>query len=146
MLLYTSDPNLVILAWMGDDKFMIAIHISQLSWQSASLWPNWLIRILITATITFTIFQLWAHKPWMKYVLGMLLAKTMPQWIKIIFFYFKQIANPRDKNSSSSMFTWPSSELNSQVAMFMGPVGPRWAPCWPHKPCYQGLFTEYQCS
>ena len=20
----------------------------------------------------------------------------------------------------------------------MGPIGPRWAPCWPHKPCYQG--------
>ena len=20
----------------------------------------------------------------------------------------------------------------------MGPVGPRWAPCWPHEPCYQG--------
>ena len=20
----------------------------------------------------------------------------------------------------------------------MGPTGPRWAPCWPHKPCYQG--------
>ena len=19
-----------------------------------------------------------------------------------------------------------------------GPVGPRWAPCWPHEPCYQG--------
>ena len=20
----------------------------------------------------------------------------------------------------------------------LGPVGPRWAPCWPHKPCHQG--------
>ena len=20
----------------------------------------------------------------------------------------------------------------------LGPVGPRWAPCWPHQPCYQG--------
>ena len=20
----------------------------------------------------------------------------------------------------------------------LGPVGPRWAPCWPHGPCYQG--------
>ena len=20
-----------------------------------------------------------------------------------------------------------------------GPVGPRWAPCWPHEPCYQGV-------
>ena len=38
---------------------------------------------------------------------------------------------------------------NTQIAKFMeltrahlGPVGPRWAPCWPHEPCYQGLhFT-----
>ena len=20
----------------------------------------------------------------------------------------------------------------------LGPTGPRWAPCWPHEPCYQG--------
>ena len=20
----------------------------------------------------------------------------------------------------------------------MGPVGPRWAPCWPHEPCHLG--------
>ena len=33
----------------------------------------------------------------------------------------------------------------SQIAKFrgqhgahLGPVGPRWAPCWPHEPCYQG--------
>ena len=33
----------------------------------------------------------------------------------------------------------------SHIAMFMRPtwahlcpVGPRWAPCWPHEPCYQG--------
>ena len=33
----------------------------------------------------------------------------------------------------------------AQIANFMGPtwahlgpVGPRWAPCWPHEPCYQG--------
>ena len=24
----------------------------------------------------------------------------------------------------------------------LGPVGPRWAPCWPHEPCYQGK-AEY---
>ena len=22
----------------------------------------------------------------------------------------------------------------------LGPVGPRWTPCWPHEPCYQGVF------
>ena len=30
----------------------------------------------------------------------------------------------------------------------MGPtwVGPRWAPCWPHEPCYQGLYVEAAIS
>ena len=35
-----------------------------------------------------------------------------------------------------------------QIAKFMGqhgahlgPVGPRWAPCWPHESCYQGPLT-----
>ena len=35
----------------------------------------------------------------------------------------------------------------TQIARFMGPtwahlgpVSPRWAPCWPHKPCCQGRF------
>ena len=23
----------------------------------------------------------------------------------------------------------------------LGPVGPRWAPCWPHEPCYQGSYV-----
>ena len=31
-----------------------------------------------------------------------------------------------------------------QIAKFMGPtwgpLGSSWAPCWPHEPCYQGLF------
>ena len=26
-----------------------------------------------------------------------------------------------------------------QHGAHLGPVGPRWAPCWPHEPCYQGL-------
>ena len=26
----------------------------------------------------------------------------------------------------------------------MVPTGPRWAPCWPHEPCYQGGLTSLQ--
>ena len=26
-----------------------------------------------------------------------------------------------------------------QHGAHLGPVGPRWAPCWPHEPCYQGM-------
>ena len=25
----------------------------------------------------------------------------------------------------------------------LGPTGPRWAPCWPHEPCYQGILGVY---
>ena len=29
-----------------------------------------------------------------------------------------------------------------QHGAHLGPVGPRWAPCWPHEPCYQGSYTR----
>ena len=29
-----------------------------------------------------------------------------------------------------------------QHGAHLGPVGPRWAPCWPHEPCYQGLLAS----
>ena len=25
---------------------------------------------------------------------------------------------------------------------YLGPGGPRWAPCWPHEPCYQGTYSD----
>ena len=44
--------------------------------------------------------------------------------------------------------------ISTQIAKFMGPtwghlghVGPRWAPCWSHEPCYQGsLFWLHKLS
>ena len=34
-----------------------------------------------------------------------------------------------------------------QHGAHLGPVGPRWAPCWPHEPCYQGCsaFICHSC-
>ena len=29
-----------------------------------------------------------------------------------------------------------------QHGAHLGPVGPRWAPCWPHEPCYLGIFIS----
>ena len=29
-----------------------------------------------------------------------------------------------------------------QLGAHLGPIGPRWTPCWPHEPCYQGMFEE----
>ena len=33
-----------------------------------------------------------------------------------------------------------------QHGAHLGPVGPRWAPCWPHEPCYQGYDLIQCCS
>ena len=30
-----------------------------------------------------------------------------------------------------------------QYGALLGPVGPRWTPCWPHEPCYQGILAKY---
>ena len=37
--------------------------------------------------------------------------------------------------------------VHTQIARFMWPtwgrpVVPRWAPCWPHEPCYQGIYLK----
>ena len=34
---------------------------------------------------------------------------------------------------------WQSSW--GQHGIHLGPVGPRWTPCWPHEPCYEGRFV-----
>ena len=38
---------------------------------------------------------------------------------------------------------WQGS--SGQYGAHLGPVGPRWAPCWPHEPCYHGcsLYTYF---
>ena len=35
----------------------------------------------------------------------------------------------------------PDTKFMGQHGAHLGPVGPRWAPCWPHGPCYQGILT-----
>ena len=37
------------------------------------------------------------------------------------------------------MYTYPDSKVHGAN---MGPVGPRWALCWPHEPCYQGKLWD----
>ena len=32
-----------------------------------------------------------------------------------------------------------------QHGVHLGPVGPRWAPCWPHELCYQGYCFHIPC-
>ena len=53
---------------------------------------------------------------------------------------------PRDYLFTTEAFVRSLGVL-PQIAKFigqhgahLGPVGPRWAPCWPHKTCYQGDY------
>ena len=34
----------------------------------------------------------------------------------------------------------PDNKVHGANMGHRGPVGPRWAPCWPHEPCYQGVY------
>ena len=46
------------------------------------------------------------------------------------------------KRENKGIWIWiefPDSKVHGAN---MGPVGPRWAPCWPHEPCYQGLLFK----
>ena len=50
--------------------------------------------------------------------------------------------------SPRHVFVWCALLVAAQIAKFMGPTwahlgpgGPRWAPCWPNEPCYQGIST-----
>ena len=40
-------------------------------------------------------------------------------------------------NLSNTMKLWKNPDSKVHGA-HLGPVSPRWAPCWPHEPCYQG--------
>ena len=42
--------------------------------------------------------------------------------------------------SLSCLHRWQSSL--GQNGAHMGPVGPRWASCWPHGPCYLGILFQ----
>ena len=38
---------------------------------------------------------------------------------------------------------YPDNKVHGgQHGAHLGPVGPRWAPCWPHEPCYRGIEIE----
>ena len=41
------------------------------------------------------------------------------------------------------MARYPDSKVHGA---HLGPVGPRWAPCWTHEPCYQSMYYEIMVS
>ena len=73
----------------------------------------------------------------------------------------KNILWKRLRNKSFQEWVWcvvfsanisirQTNRMESQITRFMGPTWgppgscrPRWAPCWPHEPCYQGHFRAW---
>ena len=55
-------------------------------------------------------------------------------------------------NRSSPIFCLQGRRLPREQSSWgqhgahLGPVGPRWAPCQPHEPCYQGRFIHWKHS
>ena len=47
--------------------------------------------------------------------------------------------------SSSDRIYIPEQGSWGQHGAHLGPTGPRWAPCWPHKLCYLGCFMRQNC-
>ena len=38
----------------------------------------------------------------------------------------------------------PIAKFMGNHGAHLGPVGPVWAPCWPHEPCYQGSSAKWR--
>ena len=65
-----------------------------------------------------------------------------------------QVRSPQIYIWINQPYSWQHQSFAAQIAKFMGPtwgpprgahlgpVGPRWAPCWPHEPCYQGGYVS----
>ena len=51
--------------------------------------------------------------------------------------YFEHLTEWRA--TQITKFMWPHGA-------HLGPVGPRWAPCWPHEPCYKGSAPICECT
>ena len=54
---------------------------------------------------------------------------------------------PQTKDPSDQMpLIIPVYENENIIMLFdeklLNTVGPRWAPCWPHDPCYQGVLDD----
>ena len=45
----------------------------------------------------------------------------------------------------TKVLPWQQSSWG-QHGTHLGPVGPRWAPCWPHEPCYLGKPSKPQAN
>ena len=63
-------------------------------------------------------------------------AKWWPFWLSLNVLKLGGI----NSTSQIAFSSW------GQHGAHLGPVGPRWAPCWPHEPCHQGCFSSTSIS
>ena len=47
------------------------------------------------------------------------------------------------RNRSHTMHAQIIARFMGQHGAHLGPVGPGWAPCWPHEPCYQVVADSH---
>ena len=63
--------------------------------------------------------------------------KAIPaNWGYFRRFWKNQNLEPLSLNGQSHIGSW------GQHGAHQGPVGPRWAPCWPHEPYYLGVLAK----
>ena len=52
----------------------------------------------------------------------------------------------RDIRVSTKFLVGQRQSSWGQHGAYQGPVGPRWAPCWPHEPCYQDNICTWKAA
>ena len=67
---------------------------------------------------------------------------SMQYGIFVIFCYRVYLCTIHNLYDTQKIKTWNPWQQGSwgQHGVHRGPTGPRWAPCWPHEPCYLGCF------
>ena len=78
---------------------------------------------------------------------------TRPQWVNLHVWTVNIISDNNNHARSQGIISH-GTDL-PLIARFMWPTwgppgssqrhGPRWTPCWPHEPCYQGLDRVSNC-
>ena len=61
---------------------------------------------------------------------------------KKLLSYEYRSSHYKDPDPDSKVHGANMGPIWGQHGAHLGPVGPRWATCWPHEPCYQGLYIE----
>ena len=69
-------------------------------------------------------------------------------WTIWKLFLLSQFVNTIAADYLGMKWTIPNSKFMGKYGAHLGPIGPRWAPYWPHEPCYLGLHQKvwYQPS